>query len=63
MHAGERDSDKQRLLEQLHHLDGNYAGGLAGYIQNAKRLLEDSRTGEPAGHKAQLLLSPALFLQ
>ena len=34
------------MLEQLHHLDSNYSGGLAAYIQNAKRLLEDSRTGQ-----------------
>lgn len=45
------------MLEQLHHLDGNYAGGLAGYIQNAKRLLEDSRTGELAANQDPLLMS------
>ena len=43
--AGEADADKARLLEQLQHLDASYSGGLAAYITNAKRLLEESRTG------------------
>jgi len=43
--AGQADADKLRLLEQLTHLDANYNGGLAAYITNAKRLLDDSRTG------------------
>lgn len=46
MHAaGEADADKRRMLKQLEFLDANYSGGLAAYISNAKRLLEESRTG------------------
>ena len=43
--AGEADADKRRMLKQLEFLDANYSGGLAAYISNAKRLLEESRTG------------------
>ena len=42
---GDRDDDKRRLLSQLTHLDRSYVGGLLRYIQNARRLLEDSRKG------------------
>jgi UDP-sugar pyrophosphorylase len=36
----------QSLLKQLHDLDQGYTdGGLAGYVRNAKKLLEDSRLG------------------
>ncbi|EIE22423.1 UDP-sugar pyrophosphorylase 1 [Coccomyxa subellipsoidea C-169] len=45
---GEKDNEKQQLLEQLQHLDQNYTGGLATYIKNAKQLLEDSRSGKNA---------------
>ena len=46
MHAaGKADADKRRMLKQLEFLDANYSGGLAAYISNAKRLLEESRTG------------------
>ncbi|BDA43416.1 UDP-sugar pyrophosphorylase [Coccomyxa sp. Obi] len=45
---GEKDTEKKGLLEQLQHLDKNYTGGLAAYIKNAKRLLEDSRSGKNA---------------
>ncbi len=44
--SGEKDNEKQQLLEQLQHLDQNYTGGLATYIKNAKQLLEDSRSGQ-----------------
>lgn len=40
-----RLEDKQKLMEQLTHLDKNYAGGLIKYIENAKILLEESRKG------------------
>ena len=39
------DADAKRLVKQLSHLDANYNGGLRAYIQNAKRLLDDSREG------------------
>ena len=47
--AGEGDADKRRLLAQLQHLDANYAGGLCKYIQNARKLLHDSKEGDSAG--------------
>ena len=34
-------------MTQLSHLDANYNGGMRAYIQNAKRLLDDSREGAP----------------
>lgn len=43
--AGQREADKRRLLQQLHHLDRSYAGGLCKYIQNARKLLHDSKEG------------------
>jgi hypothetical protein len=43
--AGQGDDGKRRLLEQLRHLDRNYAGGLCKYIQNARKLLHDSKEG------------------
>jgi hypothetical protein len=40
------ESAFQSLLKQLHDLDQGYTdGGLAGYVRNAKKLLEDSRLG------------------
>ncbi|CAK9030141.1 UDP-sugar pyrophosphorylase (UDP-galactose/glucose pyrophosphorylase) (UGGPase) [Durusdinium trenchii] len=36
---------RQALLEQLTALDGQYPGGLAAYVANAKELLERSREG------------------
>ena len=42
---GDHDDDKHRLLEQLQHLDRSYAGGLVQYIQNARRLLQESKEG------------------
>lgn len=42
---GDRDEDKRRQLAQLHHLDSSYAGGLCKYIQNARKLLHDSKEG------------------
>lgn len=42
---GSSDDDKRRLLAQLAHLDASYAGGLAAYTANARRLLHDSQAG------------------
>ncbi|PSC70970.1 UDP-sugar pyrophosphorylase 1 [Micractinium conductrix] len=42
---GTADADKQRMLAQLRHLDTSYAGGLRQYIQNARRLLHESKEG------------------
>lgn len=44
-HAGQADDQKQKLMQQLTHLDASYNGGLAAYIENAKKLLQDSREG------------------
>ena len=43
--SGASDEDKMRLLEQLKRLDLKYPGGLSTYIDNAKKLLEESRKG------------------
>ena len=40
---------------QLAFLDANYNGGLAAYIGNAKRLLEESRTGTRHREHAEVL--------
>jgi UDP-sugar pyrophosphorylase len=42
---GTSDNDKLRSLSQLKSLDTSYPGGLVQYIRNARKLLEDSRTG------------------
>lgn len=42
---GDHDDDKKRLLDQLHHLDSSYAGGLIQYIGNARQLLHESKEG------------------
>ncbi|DBA78953.1 TPA: hypothetical protein ACH3X1_008826 [Trebouxia sp. C0004] len=42
---GQADDQKQKLVQQLGHLDGSYNGGLVAYIKNAKQLLQDSREG------------------
>lgn len=33
-------------MKQLQQLDANYPGGLQKYITNARRLLEESKSGE-----------------
>lgn len=43
---GSKDKEKRRLVAQLCHLDSNYAGGLPGYIRNAKKLLKDAQDGD-----------------
>ncbi len=42
---GREESQKKKLLEQIVKLDDSYAGGLKKYLQNARRLLEESRMG------------------
>ena len=58
--SGEGDNDKRRLLAQLQHLDANYAGGLCKYIQNARKLLRDSKEGESAGSGPGAALEAAM---
>ena len=43
--AGEDDDAKRRLVQQCLKLDGQYPGGLSGYINNGKALLEASAAG------------------
>jgi len=38
-------ADERRLLKQLQGLQRSVAGGVAGYVTRAKKLLEDSRVG------------------
>ncbi|GAB4817370.1 hypothetical protein N2152v2_004416 [Parachlorella kessleri] len=45
--VGEKDDEKRQMMEQLRHLDRSYNGGLVKYIQNAKKLLRDSKEGKP----------------
>ena len=42
---GALEEDKRRLLDQLRRLDLQYPGGLTAYIDNSKKLLEESRRG------------------
>ena len=44
-HAGDCDDKKVVLVEQLKQLNANYPGGLQKYVTNAKRLLEESKSG------------------
>ena len=44
-HAGDSDERKVSLVNQLKQLDANYPGGLQKYVANAKRLLEESKSG------------------
>ncbi len=44
-HAGDSDERKVALVNQLKQLDANYPGGLQKYVTNAKRLLEESKSG------------------
>ncbi len=43
---GTNDTAKSAFLESLAKIDGNYPGGLAGYIKNARRLLAESKEGK-----------------
>lgn len=42
---GNDQSSKDRFLEQVQQLDSQYPGGLSVYVNNAKKLLEASKTG------------------
>ena len=44
-HAGDHDDKKAALVVQLKQLNANYPGGLQKYVTNAKRLLEESKSG------------------
>jgi UDP-sugar pyrophosphorylase len=43
---GTADSEKAAFLKLLARVDGSYPGGLAGYISNARKLLEEAQKGE-----------------
>ncbi|CAL5221642.1 g3868 [Coccomyxa viridis] len=45
---GDSDDRKMALVNQLKQLDANYPGGLQKYVTNAKRLLEESKSGKNA---------------
>ena len=40
---GTNDEAKDAFLESLEKIDGNYPGGLVGYIENARKLLAESK--------------------
>ena len=42
---GRNDEAKARFLASLAKIDGNYPGGLVGYISNARTLLAEARAG------------------
>lgn len=42
---GNHDDKKRSLMRQLCRLDSTYPGGLAAYLDNAKRLLQESSSG------------------
>jgi UDP-sugar pyrophosphorylase len=43
--TGTNDDEKQAFLESLEKINGNYPGGLVGYIHNARKLLAESKAG------------------
>ena len=43
---GRNDEAKARFLTSLAKIDGNYPGGLVGYISNARKLLAEAKAGE-----------------
>ena len=43
--AGEKDEEKKALVRQAMALDAQYPGGLAKYVENARKLLQASRDG------------------
>ena len=59
--TGEGAADaKRRLVAQLAHLDRSYAGGLVKYIQNARRLLLESKEGAWLGGRGRgVVVAPA----
>ena len=38
-------ADKQRFLTQVTQLNGSYPGGLKQYVENARKLLAESKAG------------------
>ncbi len=42
---GTNDDAKKAFLESLEKINGNYPGGLVGYISNARKLLAESKAG------------------
>ncbi|GIL88648.1 hypothetical protein Vretimale_17244 [Volvox reticuliferus] len=42
---GTDDESKRRMLDQLRILDASYHGGIAAYVRNARKLLQESRDG------------------
>eukprot|EP00966_Prymnesium_polylepis_P246257 5695861-Prymnesium_polylepis.1 len=44
--AGAQEDEKAAFIAQLEMLDANYPGGLAAYIESARRLLGQSQRGE-----------------
>jgi len=42
---GVNDEAKAAFLASLHKIDGNYPGGLVGYISNARKLLAEAKEG------------------
>lgn len=42
---GALEEDKKRLLDQLKRLDLQYPGGITAYVDNSRKLLEESRRG------------------
>uniref|UniRef100_A0A453SPQ0 Uncharacterized protein n=1 Tax=Aegilops tauschii subsp. strangulata TaxID=200361 RepID=A0A453SPQ0_AEGTS len=43
---GVHDDKKKNFFDQVSRLNSSYPGGLAAYIQNAKKLLADSKAGQ-----------------
>jgi hypothetical protein len=43
---GTSDAQKKKLVTQLVALNRSYHGGLAAYVTNARKLLQDSKEGE-----------------
>ena len=42
---GDADEDKKRFMAQAATCDAGYPGGIASYVSNARKLLEDSKLG------------------
>ena len=42
---GDADEDKKRFMAQATTCDAGYPGGIASYVSNARKLLEDSKRG------------------
>ena len=44
--TGTADEEKAAFLDSLTKIDGSYPGGLVGYVENARTLLEEAREGK-----------------